>query len=155
MDNNPGRRLALVWGDTVALKELFIASIIGIVLTLGGYIIGRNFFRGMENLEPGLANGYALMVGIIGCVLAGVISAVLFKPKRIIEEKFEQEDIAEVLKADGMTVEEEAAYLATVDPQILEELKDLNLTALLELREKGKVSADKGAKKGGEMNVNS
>jgi hypothetical protein len=152
MINNPSRRLAEVWGDTVVLKELFMSSVLGIVLTMTGYILGTKYFTSMETLDSGLAKGYSLMIGILGCVLAGVVSAILFKPKRIVEEKYEQEDIEEVLKAAGMSLEEEAQALANVDPDILEELKELNLKALLDLREIG--FSNMKAKKGGEVDVN-
>lgn len=134
MKADTNKPFAEVWGDTVALKELFASSVLGIILTMTCYILGNRYFSAMKTLDPGLAKGYALMVGITGCVLAGVIAAILFKPKRVVEEKFEQEDIVAVLAAGGMTLEEEAQALAAVDPQILEELKDLNLTALLDLK---------------------
>ncbi|WP_026896133.1 hypothetical protein [Clostridiisalibacter paucivorans] len=136
MESTTNKRLAEVWGDTVVLKELFFSSILGITLTMLGYILGSKFFSGIETLEPGLVKGYALMIGIIGCVLSGILSAKLFKPKRIVEEKFEQENIEDVIKSGGMTLEEEILALSTVDKQILDEMEELNLTALLELRSK-------------------
>ena len=33
-----------VWGDTVVLKELLYACLIGVVLTMGMFLIGREFF---------------------------------------------------------------------------------------------------------------
>lgn len=134
MESISKKRLAEVWGDTVVLKELFLSSVLGITLTMSGYILGTRFFSSMENLDPGLAKGYSLMIGIIGCVLSGIISAILFKPKRVVEEKIERENIEEVIKHGGMTLEEEIIALSTVDEQILDEIKELNLTALLELK---------------------
>jgi len=151
MGTNSKKPLAEVWGDTLALNELFYASVLGIVLTMTGYILGTRYFSGRPDLDPGLAKGYALMFGIIGCVLAGVISAKLFKPKRVIEEKYEQEDIKAVLAAAGMTLEEEAQALANIDADILKEMEDLELYALLDLRETGK--ATEQSIKGGGLNV--
>ena len=76
-----------VWGDTVYLKHLLYSSLLGIVLTLGMYLVGRTIFLGIDGLEEGLAKGYSLLVGIVGCFVAAAISAKLFKPKRIIAER--------------------------------------------------------------------
>lgn len=134
---NSGKRYAEVWGDTVVLKELLLSSVIGIILTMTGYLLGARLFVGNPNIEPSLAKGYSLMVGIGGCIIAAVIAANLFKPKRVVEEHFEQEDIKAVLEAAGYTLEEEAMAIAAADPDIIAELEDLNLTALLDLRPLG------------------
>jgi hypothetical protein len=78
------------------------------------------------------------MTGIIGCIIAAVISAKLFKPKRIVEEKFEQEEIEKIIAAAGMTVEEEAEALSLLDEETLEEMRQLELYSLLDLRKGGK-----------------
>lgn len=122
-----------VWGDTVILKELVYACAIGVVLTMGMFFLGQNIFSKIDNLEPSLANGYSLLVGVSGCLLAGAVSAKLFKPKRIVEEKFEFEDIEHILEAAGMTLEEETEALAIADASIIKELEDLQLYALLAL----------------------
>ncbi|MBP1920663.1 hypothetical protein [Youngiibacter multivorans] len=126
-------QLTEVWGDTVDLKELLISSILGIVLTVGTYLIGRSIFLKIEGLDIGLAKGYSLLVGIGGCVASGIISAKLFKPKRIVEEKFENENIEEILMAAGMTVEDEINALRNVDPAIIAEMEEFELYSLLEL----------------------
>lgn len=126
-------QLTEVWGDTVDLKELLISSILGIVLTVGTYLIGRSIFLNIEGLDTGLAKGYSLLVGIVGCIASGVISAKLFKPKRIVEEKFENENIEDILKAAGMTVEDEINALRNVDPAIIAEMEEFELYSLLEL----------------------
>ncbi|ETA82193.1 hypothetical protein [Youngiibacter fragilis] len=126
-------QLTEVWGDTVDLKELMIASLLGIALTMSMFLIGRNIFLRIEGLDPGLAKGYSLLIGIVGCIASGVISAKLFKPKRIVEEKFENEDIEEILKAAGMTVEDEINALRNVDPAIIAEMEEFELYSLLEL----------------------
>lgn len=132
-----GQRLTEVWGDTVKLSELGIAALLGIVLTMAFYLVGNRVFTGMETIEPSLAKGYSLLVGILGCFLSAAISAKFFKPKRIIEEHAESEDIADVLAFGGMTVEEEAEALATLDPKVIAEMEDLELWALLALVPEG------------------
>lgn len=126
-------QLTEVWGDTVDLKELMIASLLGIALTMGMYLVGRNIFLKIEGLDVGLAKGYSLLVGIVGCIASGVISAKLFKPKRIVEEKFENENIEDILKAAGMTIEDEINALRNVDPAIIAEMEEFELYSLLEL----------------------
>ena len=67
--------LTEVWGDTVSLRELLIAVLFGIVFTMGFYLIARHFFLQIDSIEDSLAKGYALFVGIAGCLLSSVISA--------------------------------------------------------------------------------
>lgn len=122
-----------VWGDTVLLGELGVAAILGVVLTMGFYLVGHGIFSGMETIDPSLAKGYSLLVGIVGCFLSAAVSAKLFKPKRIVEEHVESADIEEILAFGGTTVEEEAAALATLDPKIIAEMEELELYALLAL----------------------
>jgi len=110
-----------------------IASILGIALTMAMYLIGRSIFLKIDGLDVGLAKGYSLLLGIVGCIASGVISAKLFKPKRIIEEKFENENIEDILKAAGMTVEDEINALRNVDPEIIAEMEEFELYSLLEL----------------------
>ncbi len=134
MADNRKKQYAEVWGDTLVLRELFISSILGVALTMIGYFLGVRYFAGVKGIDPALITGYALMTGILGCIVAGFIAAKLFKPKRVIEEMIVQEDIEAVLKAGGMSLEEEVEALAGVDEQVLEEMRELNLTALLDLR---------------------
>ena len=82
-----------VWGDTVVLKELLYSCIIGVFLTMGMFFLGQKIFHSFENIEKSLANGYALLIGVIGCIVSGAICAKLFRPKRTVEEKFEFENI--------------------------------------------------------------
>jgi hypothetical protein len=126
-----------VWGDTVVIKELLAASVICIVATMVFYFVGTGIFVGREGMEIGLAKGYALLIGILGCVLSAIVCAKLFKPKRVVEEKLEQEDILHVLEAAGITPEEEAEALATVDPEIIKEMEDLELYSLLAMIPEG------------------
>lgn len=131
------QHLTEVWGDTVKLKELGIAALLGIVLTMVFYLVGNQIFSNIESIEESLAKGYALMTGILGCFLSAAISAKLFKPKRIIEEHAENVEIADVLAFGGMTVEEDAKALANLDPKVIAEMEDLELYALLALIPEG------------------
>lgn len=122
-----------VWGDTADLKELIISCLIGIVLALGLYILGTKIFASFGGLDEGLQKGYALLVGVLGCIIAIAISAKLFKPKRIIVDSYVQENIEVILKDNGISLEQEAKALANAPKEIIEELEDVELWALLAL----------------------
>lgn len=132
-DKEKDKKYIEIWGDTVDLKELVYASIIGVVMTVTMFLIGRRTFLNMDNIDLGLANGYSLLFGVLGCILSGIISAKLFKPKRIIEERHNKEDILDIISAAGMTLEEEIEALSNLDPEIIEELEELELYGLLSL----------------------
>ena len=134
MANHSVKKFAEVWGDTLVLKELFFSAILGIALTMAGYLLGVRYFAGIQGLSKSLITGYALMTGIIGCVAAGTIASRLYKPKRTVEDMIVQEDIAAVLKAGDMTLEEETLAMTNLDSQVLSEMQELNLQALLDLR---------------------
>lgn len=122
-----------VWGDTVVPKELAISAVICVITTMAFFLVGRTALLGMGTLDPGLAKGYALLVGIAGTFLGAVICAKMFKPKRNIMIEFQEENIEEILKAAGMTVEEEVEALRTVSPEVIKEMEDLELYSLLAL----------------------
>ena len=134
MANQSVKKFAEVWGDTLVLKELLFSAILGIALTMAGYLLGVRYFAEIKGLSKSLITGYALMTGIIGCVAAGTIASKLYKPKRTVQDLIVQEDIAAVLKAGDMTLEEETLAMTNLDSQVLSEMQELNLQALLELR---------------------
>ena len=134
MANHSVKKFAEVWGDTLVLKELFFSAILGIALTMAGFLLGVRYFAGIQGLSKSLITGYALMTGIIGCVAAGTIASKLYKPKRTVEDMIVQEDIAAVLKAGDMTLEEETLAMTNLDSQVLSEMQEHNLQALLDLR---------------------
>ena len=134
MANHSVKKFAEVWGDTLVLKELLFSAILGIALTIAGYLLGVRYFAEIKGLSKSLITGYALMTGIIGCVAAGTIASKLYKPKRTVQDLIVQEDIAAVLKAGDMTLEEETIAMTNLDSQVLSEMQELNLQALLELR---------------------
>ena len=122
-----------VWGDTIVPKELAISAIICVITTMVFFLAGRTVLLGIESLTPALAKGYALLVGILGTFLGAVICAKKFKPKRKIMIEFQEENIEDILKAAGMTIEEEREALRTVSPEIIKEMEDLELYSLLAL----------------------
>lgn len=74
-----------VWGDTVDGRHLIYAIAIGVIVSLGAFFIAQYVLVGwVANLQ--MARAYAMLVGIVGCLVGGAISARLFKPKRNIVE---------------------------------------------------------------------
>ena len=122
-----------VWGDTVVPKELAISAIICVITTMVFFIAGRSILTGIESLQESLATGYALLVGIVGTFLGAAICAKMFKPKRKIMIEFQEENIEDILKAAGMTLEEEREALRTVSPEVIKEMEELELYSLLAL----------------------
>ena len=122
-----------IWGDTVVPKELALAAVICVILTMVFFLVGRSILTGIESLDTGLAKGYSLLVGILGTFIGAFISGNLFKPKRKIMVEFKEENIEDILKAAGMTVQEEQEALRHVSPQIIREMEDLELYSLLSL----------------------
>ena len=122
-----------VWGDTVVPKELAASAVICVILTMVFFLAGRSVLLSIDSLDPALAKGYSLLVGIIGTFLGATICAKKFKPKRNIMIEFQEENIEDILKAAGMTVEEEQEALRHVSPQIIREMEDLELYSLLAL----------------------
>lgn len=122
-----------VWGDTVVLKELAVSAVICVILTMAFFLCGRFFLLKIDSLEPALAKGYSLLVGIVGTFLGAAICAKLFKPKRKIMVAFQEENIEDILKAAGMTVDEEREALRHVSKEVIREMEDLELYSLLSL----------------------
>ena len=69
-----------VWGDNVDLRDLLISMALSIVGTLGGYLIAPN-----EAPMP-------LVFGLIGGIIAFIISSIIIKPKRRITMEKEVND---------------------------------------------------------------
>ncbi len=66
----------ILWGDVVSLRDLVISIIIAIVTTMGGYFLAPSDNQSMQ-----------LFFGLGGSVLGFIITSILFKPKRIVEEE--------------------------------------------------------------------
>jgi len=141
-----------VWGDTVFLPELVCAAVIGIAVTMGFY--GSIFYllTRLTSLSASIASGYALMGGIAGCFLSGIITGRSFRPKRMVIEGTEEMELEKILAEAGTSAEVEAKLLAKEDKETLQELESLKLYSLLRLIPKDspnyKPQYDKEAERG-------
>jgi hypothetical protein len=123
----PGTRLGLaeVWGDTVDVGHLAWSICLGCGISFGAFKIGQRVFSSFV-LEPEIAHVYTMLVGLAGCLTAGVICARLFKPKReVVEHATDPKQRARVLD-----------QLAS-DPGGLGSIADLSQSARAEMQELG------------------
>jgi hypothetical protein len=135
--------LADIWGDTVNMKHLGGAMIIGVVLGFGFYWLGLQVIKAYyPAMQGSLQQAIALLVGIAGCLLAAVISAKLFPPKRTVtEQEFSADDRERVLLELQVDMAQEAEDLKTMSPEILAEMKELQLDSVFPVPNSGKTGA--------------
>lgn len=74
MEKNKNKKIIL-WGDIVTIKDLIISILISLILTMGMYFIA-----------PADKASYKLFFGLAGAILAFIITSLIFKPKRMVEE---------------------------------------------------------------------
>ncbi len=115
-----------IWGDTVIFKQLLLGlaggAMLGYLSLMGGLVYLN---KTQPNLGKALLMGYALLFGVGGCIIAGVIAAKIFKPKRIFYEEDTCIDKHAVLESLHVDIKQEAEYLKHVSPRIINEMKQL------------------------------
>ncbi|WP_446898536.1 hypothetical protein ACSVC9_01025 [Clostridium sp. LBM24168] len=121
-----------IWGDTVNVRHLFFAIIIGIAISLPCFILSlRIIHANFPEIALKLCKAYALLIGMLSSLFSAFISARLFKPKRILQEKnFSEEDRNLVLEEIDVDLDKEREELKTVEKGIVEEMKSLKLYEL-------------------------
>lgn len=82
--------LAEVWGDIVDLRHLRLAVIIGALVSLGAYYGAVEMFTIFGD-GASVDKAYAMLVGLGGCLVACLICARLFPPKRVLLEAGQDE----------------------------------------------------------------
>ncbi|NVM89455.1 hypothetical protein FHT32_003110 [Variovorax sp. SG517] len=123
-------RLVEIWGDTADLGHLAWSIAIGVAVSLAGYLVASRVLAGTVG-TPELARAYAMLAGLGGCVVSGLICARLFEPKR---------EVVEGAAADPRWREEVLAELATehgglgsmddLPPVVVREMKELEIHEL-------------------------
>jgi hypothetical protein len=93
-----------VWNDTVDSRHLTGGIAISVGIAVSAYLIANHLFAAAGNTE--LGHSYALLIGILGCILGAVITGFLFKPKRVItsstaDTRDRQEIIDEIVEEYG------------------------------------------------------
>lgn len=124
----PGQ-LAEVWGDTVDTRHLTGAIVLGIAISVGAFFIANRVLNAFVH-EPAMARAYAMLVGLAGCLLAGVVCAFLFAPKREVVEHetdaFWRDEVLAQLAAESGGL----GSVADLPPSVVKELKELELYQL-------------------------
>lgn len=117
--------LAEVWGDTVDLRHLAWSVVLGVGISLGAFELGRVALASIV-ADAAIARAYAMLIGLGGCLAAGALCAVLFKPKRVVvDQAVDEADRMEVLR---QLAEEHGG---------IGKLSDLPASARAELKELG------------------
>ena len=120
-----------VWGDTVDLKEMFISILIGATVSITVYILAK-FFLTQLGVDKKLLGGYAMLIGILGCVLSGTICSFLFKPKRnVITEVENGQEFFESAYKDLMLSTDKYQSINELPQETQEALDQLGLKSLI------------------------
>lgn len=134
-ENASQRRLVEVWGDTADTRHLAWSIVIGATVSLTCYWLASRLLAAVvESAE--LARAYAMLAGLFGCLLAGLICAVLFKPKRIVVENETGQPLARVEALRKLA--EDAGGIGPIHalpPVVLAELRELQLLDLFHSHE--------------------
>ena len=72
-----------VWGDTVNFRSMLLAIVIGSVVSTGTFLLAKFYMSSLPG-DAALLNGYAMLIGLGGCLLSGFICSVMFKPARTV-----------------------------------------------------------------------
>jgi hypothetical protein len=135
-----------VWGDTVDGRHLMYSITIGAVVSLGVFYAAQFLFVGWVANEQ-MARAYAMLVGIVGCLVGGAISARLFKPKRhVVEHQADPAWRAQVL-IELQSEFGDLGKMSDLPPETIAELKEMDLFDLFDDREKAAATPAKTADK--------
>ncbi|MEY8567791.1 hypothetical protein [Brevibacterium linens] len=93
-----------VWNDTVDSRHLTGGIAISVGIAVTAFLVADHLFAAADQTE--LGHSYALLIGILGCILGAVITGLLFKPKRVIttstaDTRSRQEIIDEIVEEYG------------------------------------------------------
>jgi hypothetical protein len=152
MQDQEKRTYVSLWGDTADFRHSLMAMTIGAVLGLGAYLVGlRILQQALTETDASLVKAYALLCGLAGCLAAGALSARLFAPKRTVGEGEEQgqEGKRKLLEEMNLDPDEEARELENLPPEVVREMKELDLYDLFASRQ-GRLEKKEGSDGGGE-----
>jgi|GEM_PF-800798 len=138
------RYLAEVWSDTVDTRHLGRSLLLSIPLSAGAFLAASTLFQ--QWIEPiEVARAYAMLVGLLACLLSAMICARLFKPKRHIVQEISQsstrQEAIDELKLDVGGL----GKLSLAPAATIEEMKALGLYQLFLDAEQQEAQALDGA----------
>ncbi|UVL21973.1 hypothetical protein [Pseudomonas donghuensis] len=125
-----------VWGDTVDGRHLICSIAIGATVSLGAFFTAQHLLVGwVESLQ--MARAYAMLVGIVGCLAGGAISAALFKPKRHVVEHLADPAWRAKILVELQNEFGPLGSLADLPAATIAELREMDLYDLFAEYEKG------------------
>lgn len=127
MDSS-NNNLVEVWGDTVNFKSMLFAIVIGSVVSTGTFLLAK-FFLSSSSGDTTLLNGYAMLIGLGGCLLSGFICSIIFKPARTVISS--QEDNSDNVKAFIVDLIKDDPNYTSVNDLPSEVKEELNLLQLM------------------------
>ncbi|WP_095156722.1 hypothetical protein [Pseudomonas sp. Irchel 3E13] len=120
-----------VWGDTVDSRHLMASIAVGAVCSLGAFFLAEHLLTGWVESDQ-MARAYAMLLGILGSLVGGAVSACLFKPKRHVVEHVTDPawrlQVIEELRAEYGGL----GQMSDLPPEVLAELRELGLDRLFE-----------------------
>lgn len=123
--------LAEVWGDIVRRKELILAIAIGATVSLAAYWAATFLLSGRTE-NPAIGRALAMLFGVAGCVISGVICALLIRPKREVLDQSEDDnwrmDVLDQLAGETGTV----GRVSDLPPAVVAEMKEVGVYDLFE-----------------------
>jgi hypothetical protein len=107
---------------------LSAAVVIAAFISVGTFLIASNLFASLVATKE-IGRAYAMLAGLVGCVISGIVCAKLFAPKREIvdvgtDEQWRSTAIDDLIKETGST-----GATADLPPAVIDELKELGLYA--------------------------
>lgn len=120
--------LAEIWGDVVDVRHLATAVVIAAIISVGTFLIASNLFASLVAVKD-VGRAYAMLAGLAGCVISGVVCARLFSPKRVVidggtDEQWRSAAIDELVKETGSI-----GITAELPQAVVDEMKELGLYA--------------------------
>lgn len=132
--------LVEVWGDTVDFRSMLLAIVIGSVVSTGTFLLAK-FFLSFLSGDTTLLNGYAMLIGLGGCLLSGFICSVMFKPARTVISS--QEDNSENVKAFIVDLIKDDPNYTSVNELPAEVKEELELLQLMSVFQEAEEIAKK------------
>jgi len=123
----PTGRLVEVWGDTADTTHLAWSIVLGVGISVPAFLLANRGLVAWVS-SPELAKAYAMLAGLAGCVLAGLICALLFKPKRTVVEGH-QADLGWRLEVLTQLAEQHGGLgsVADLPPAVISEMNALEI----------------------------
>ncbi|MEE1924747.1 hypothetical protein V0R50_23270 [Pseudomonas sp. 148P] len=120
-----------VWGDTVDSRHLLASIAVGAACSLGAFFLAAHLLTGWVESSQ-MARAYAMLLGILGSLLGGGVSAWLFKPKRHVVEHVAdpawRQQVIEELRSEYGGI----GQLSELPPEVRNELRELGLERLFD-----------------------